>query len=216
MNSAINDGVYQPYLQALLDGERQACADTVRALLGEGVELKDLYLNLFQRSMYQVGELWESEQISVATEHLATAVTERMLTLVQATVFAGPAREHSIVVACVADEYHQLGARMVADFCELRGWRGAFLGANTPLPDLLKVIDQRRPTLLGLSLSLNLNLSALMRAVAGVRGRFAQLPIVVGGQALRWGGLQALADCPGVSCVDSLDALEHAMLAHEH
>ena len=215
MNSTITDGVYQAYLQALLDGERQVCGDTVRTLLSDGVELKDLYLNLFQRSMYQVGELWESEQISVATEHLATAVTERMLTLVQAQAFGGPARERSLVMACVADEYHQLGARMVADFCELRGWRGHFLGANTPRSDLLEMIEKCRPTLLGLSLSIGLNLPLLVQAIEAVRARFAELPILVGGQALRWGGFEAVAALPGVSCVDSLDALEHALHAHE-
>jgi methanogenic corrinoid protein MtbC1 len=151
----------------------------------------------------------------VAVEHLATAITERMLTLVHAQAFSGPPRDRSIIVACVADEYHQLGGRMIADFCEFRGWRGYFLGADTPLPDLLQMIEARRPTLLGLSLSVYSNLPALLRALQAVRAAYPDLPILVGGQAFRWGGLAAVQAFPSVFHVPSLDELERLLLTHE-
>jgi methanogenic corrinoid protein MtbC1 len=215
MNSSIDESTYQQYLAALLEGNRARCSQTLADLLAAGTSLKDLYVNLFQRSLYQIGELWENQRISVAVEHLASAITERMMSLVQARAFGGPARDRTIVIACVADEYHQLGARMIADFCELRGWRGFFLGANTSVPDLLETIAQRRPTLLGLSLSIYLNMPALLKAIDAVSERFAQLPILVGGQALRWGGLNDLQAYPQVSCITSLDELERKMMTYE-
>jgi methanogenic corrinoid protein MtbC1 len=115
----------------------------------------------------------------------------------------------------VADEYHQLGGRMIADFCELRGWRGHFLGANTPLPDLLTLIGERRPNLLGLSLSIYFNLPALLRALDAVTGRYPDLPVLVGGQAFSWGGLAAVQGYPNVSHIASLAELEERLLAHE-
>lgn len=39
-----------------------------------------MYQDLVQRSLYEVGELWERGHVSVATEHLATAITESLLT----------------------------------------------------------------------------------------------------------------------------------------
>jgi methanogenic corrinoid protein MtbC1 len=62
----------------------------VQELLAGGFGLKVLYVQVFQRAMYRVGELWEHQRISVAVEHLATAIVERMLALVQAQVFTGP------------------------------------------------------------------------------------------------------------------------------
>lgn len=215
MNSSISEATYQQYLAALLAGEHAQCKKILLDLVAAGAGLKDLYINLFQRALYQVGELWENQQISVAVEHLATAITERMLTLVQAQAFGGPARERSIVVACVADEYHQLGGRMIADFCELRGWRGYFLGVNTALPDLLKAIEQKRPTLLGLSLSIYLNMPALLKAIEAVAARFPDLPILVGGQAFRWVGVQEMQAYPKVSYMSSLDELEQTLHAYE-
>ena len=96
--------------------------------MAASVGLKDLYVNLFQRALYQVGELWEHQRISVAVEHLATAITESLIALVQPQIFCGPRLNRSIIVACVADEYHQLGGRMVADMFELQGWAGIFWG----------------------------------------------------------------------------------------
>ena len=208
-------GVQTCALPILLAGDRVACARIVQDLVATGAGLKDLYVHLFQRALYQVGELWEHQRISVAVEHLATATTERMLTLVQAQTLGGPTRDRSIVIACVADEYHQLGGRMIADFCELRGWRGYFLGADTPLPDLLRLIAERRPSLLGLSLSIYFNLPALQKALDAVSRAYPALPILVGGQAFRWGGLGVLQDYRNVAYVASLDELEQRLLIHE-
>lgn len=216
MTHAIAETTYEHYLAALLAGRREECATIVQELLSAGTGLKELYVGLFQRSQYQVGELWEHQRISVAVEHLCTAITERMLTLVQGRVFSRPAIDRRIIISCVADEYHQLGGRMIADFCEMRGWRGYFLGANTPLADLLQLIEERRPDLLGLSLSIYFNLPMLLKALDAVSGKYPELPILVGGQAFRWGAAEALQPYPNASYIASLDELEQRMAAYEH
>lgn len=214
MSSTLDESIYQAYLRALLAGERAQCASIVQGLIAADTDLKSMYVKLFQRAMYQVGELWENQRISVASEHLATAITERMLSLVQPHAFAGQQRERSIVVACVADEYHQLGGRMIADFCELRGWRGYFMGVDTPLPKLMFAIEERRPTLVGLSLSLLLNLPKLITALDAITDKFPSQPILVGGQALRWGGMEAVQVYPNVTCIGSLDELEQQLATY--
>lgn len=215
MTQPIDETTYEQYLAALLGGNRIECARIVQALVSAGTGLKSLYLDLFQRTQYRVGELWEQQRISVAVEHLATAITERMLSLVQGQVFSGPPKGRTIIIACVADDYHQLGGRMIADFCELLGWRGYFLGANRPLPDLLQLIEERRPDLLGLSLSIYFNLPALLKALDVVTATYPDLPIVVGGQAFRWGAKGALQPYPEVSYIASLDELEQRLTAYE-
>ncbi len=216
MAHTIHETTYEQYLSALLAGNRAECARIVQELVSAGTQLKHLYTDLFRRSQYRVGELWESQRISVAVEHLATAITERMLSLVHPLVLSGPARDRTIIIACVADEYHQLGGRMIADFCELRGWRAPFLGANTPLVDLLQLIEGRRPNLLGLSLSIYFNLPSLLKALDAVSSRYPDLPILVGGQAFRWGAKAALQPYPNATYIDSLDELEQSMAAYEH
>ena len=206
--SLLTDAEYRDYLDNLLSGRRQACMATVQKLLDEKASVRAIYLDLFKRSLYDVGALWEHNKISVAVEHLATAITESLMSVVYPVLFRSERLGRRAVVACVANEYHQVGARMVADILELNGWDTAFLGANTPKPDVVDMIERTQPHVVGLSLAVYSRVSALEQTIELIRSRFADVPIVVGGQAFAWGGTEALAAYSGVTYVPSVDALE--------
>ena len=78
----ITDDLYQAYLACLLAGDKAGCRRIVADLLGAAIEIKELYTDLFQRSLYEIGDLWECHEVSVAVEHLATAITDSLLHLV--------------------------------------------------------------------------------------------------------------------------------------
>jgi methanogenic corrinoid protein MtbC1 len=203
---------YDNYLPELVQGNGSDCAKTVEGLLDEGVGLRDLYVNLFQRSLYEVGSLWERGQISVATEHVATAITERLMTLAYPRMFAHDRCGRVAVISSVANEFHQVGGKMVADLLEVRGWDAYFLGANMPTLDLLKLIDEKKPHLVGLSLSVCFNASRLLEAIETIRGRWPELPILIGGQAVRQVGPEITDRFPHITCVHSLNELDDLLL----
>jgi methanogenic corrinoid protein MtbC1 len=212
----VQEAQYQRYQAALLAGDRSTCTGIVQTMLDEGVSLKDIYLHVFQRALYHVGELWESQRISVSVEHLATAITERLLSLVQGRLLAsGGGHGKTILIACVKQEHHRIGARMIADYCELRGWRGYFSGANTSTTELLEMIKVRRPHLLGLSLGIYARLPDLLTTLDAVRQAYPDLPVVIGGQAFRWGNLDVLQSYAHVSYCASLEELEQKMELYE-
>jgi len=208
VDEVITDRLYADYFKALLAGDRETCVHTVQCLLDREVSLYDLYIHLFQRSLYEVGDLWERNRISVAVEHLATAMTESLLTLVYPRIFAAEHIGKKAVVSCVANEYHQIGAKMVADVFELNGWDGYFLGANTPPESILVFLQEKQPHVLGLSLSVSFNMDALCGLIERVRGSFPDLPVLVGGQAFRWGGDDRVGRYPGVQRLSTLRELE--------
>jgi methanogenic corrinoid protein MtbC1 len=207
------ESMYRRYLSHLLNGDRSPCREIVEGLLEAGTEVKQLYTGLFQRSMYEVGELWERHEISVAVEHLATSITESLLSLVYPSVFSAPHTNRSAVIACVANEYHQIGGKMVADLFELNGWHGYFLGANMPQEDLMRMIDNTKPELVGLSLAVYSNLPSLLKVMDAVTSACPQLRVLVGGQAFRWGGCEAVGAYPNTVYVSSLSELETLMQA---
>lgn len=202
------DESYRHYLTSLLAGDRQRCRVFFEEWLASEAELRSLYQDLVQRSLYEIGELWERGRISVATEHLATAITESLLNLAYPRLFAQPRVGKSAVVACVANEYHQIGGKMVADLFELNGWRGYFLGANTPLRDVQSLIEEKRPDAVALSVTVAFSLDMLIHAASEIRAAFPDVPILVGGQAFRWGGRKRTEQLPGVRCMTSLNELE--------
>ena len=205
----ITEAVYERYFSHLLAGERAECKKLVEEFLAAELDIRELYLNLFQRSLYQVGELWESNRISVATEHLATSITETLLVLAYPALFSADHIGKKAVISCGVNEFHQVGGRIVADIFELNGWDSYFLGANTPAQDLVQYIDEKQPNLLGMSLSIYFNMPSLVETIVEVRASFPRLDIVVGGQAFRWGGAEAVKDLRNVIYVPSITELEN-------
>ncbi len=211
-----DEAAYQQYLCALLAGDRRACRKAFESWLDTGVSLRALYQDLVRRSLYDVGFLWERGQVSVATEHLATAITDSLLTLAYPRLFSQPHNGRSAVVTCVANEYHQIGGKMVADLFDLNGWRGYFLGANMPMQDLLDLIRAKRPDAVAMSLTVYFSLDALVESVHAVRQEFPTTPILVGGQAFLWGGRERVEGIAGVHYLGSLTELETWMKSPEN
>ncbi len=204
----IQTNLYENYLSSLLRGDKVACLNIVTTLLDNKIAIRELYTDLFQKSLYSVGELWEKNEISVAREHLATAITESMLSVVYPHLFTGIQSDKKAIISCTANEYHQLGGKMVADIFELHGWDAHFLGANTPVNELLKFIDETQPDLIGLSLAVYFNIGALKATLEAVHTHFKNLDILVGGHAFIWGGTGILKGYPGTSYLESLAQLE--------
>jgi methanogenic corrinoid protein MtbC1 len=210
------DAAYRRYLDGLLANDRQQCRLSFEQWLESDPGLRSLYEDLVRRSLYEVGDRWERGRISVATEHLATAITESLLNLAYPRLFAQPRIGKSAVVACVANEYHQIGGKMVADLFELNGWRGYFLGANTPVRDVKELIAEKRPDAVALSVAVAFNLDTLVTVAAEIRAAFPELPILVGGQAFRWGGRERVERLSGVRFLASLGELEAWIKDHSH
>ncbi len=192
----------------LLAGDRQGCHNLMQELLADGISVLSLYQDIFQQSLYRVGELWEQNRISVAREHIATAIVESLLAQTYPLICNAGNTGKKVIVACTPGELHQLGARMVADTLEMYGWDSHFLGANTPPSGLLQHLQEEKPQLLCLSLSTHMGFGSLLNLIRQVRIDFSQLPIAFGGQAFYRGGAEQLEQIPLVRHVPSLGRLE--------
>jgi methanogenic corrinoid protein MtbC1 len=186
-NTRVAD-LLERYVAVQLAGERGLARELLlQDGLAAGVPLADLYLRVLQPAQYRIGQLWEHNQITAAREHLATAITASMMVELAAATPRKTGTGSCVLVACVQGELHDLGARMVADFLELDGIGVRFLGANVPTDSLVGLIQEEQPQLVVLSMTMPEHLGQLQAAVAGVRRAMrARLPVLVGGQALRW------------------------------
>jgi methanogenic corrinoid protein MtbC1 len=203
----VDEAVYLQYLSGLLAGDRTRCMETVSLLLEKGTKPEHLY-TVFQRALYSIGELWEQNRISVAVEHLATAITETLLAAVYPIILSGRSKiDKKVIVSCSVNEYHQVGARMVADIMESHGWDAWFLGANTPAEDLLLLIQEKKPDMLALSISIYFNMASLGKLIQIVRSNYPGLSIIVGGQAFRWGEADVIKPFGNVTYFPSLEKL---------
>jgi methanogenic corrinoid protein MtbC1 len=176
--------VYQHYFEALRAGDRRAALTTARGALHSGLDIRDLYMEVLQPAMHEVGRMWETNQFTVAQEHLATAITQSVMAQLYATVVSRPAIGRTMVATCIGGELHELGIRMVADFFEMEGWDVAYLGANMPAEDLVRLLEGNRAHLLAISVTLGGHVTQARDLIASVRTSRVgkQIRIMVGGQ----------------------------------
>lgn len=208
----IKEELYTQYLAYLLQGDRHNCRRIVRHLLDHNIDKKELYVDLFQKSLYDVGRLWEYNKISVAIEHIATSITESMISLSFPSLLAAEHNGKRSVVGCTPGEYHQVGARIVADYFELSGWDSYFLGSNTPDDVLISYLKEYRPDVLAISLSVFFNLNSLVMLVNKVHDKFPGLTVFLGGQAFKWGGEEQFSGIENTYVIQSLYDLEQKLL----
>jgi diguanylate cyclase (GGDEF)-like protein len=135
--------------------------------------------------MWRIGELWEEGELSVADEHLATALTHQVM----AGVY-GPSLDHKVkpgrvLLAGVEGEQHALGLRMAADVIELAGYETVYLGADVPTDDLLQAVAARSPDLVCLSATMPSSMPVLDRAIAEIQHANPGLIVFFGGQGVR-------------------------------
>jgi methanogenic corrinoid protein MtbC1 len=175
------------YLQSVLQGQRRAALNVVMEAIREGAPLVDIYTQVFQDSLYEVGRLWESCRISVAAEHMATAITQYVMAQAYSQVEPAGDRRGRALVTGVQGELHQVGAAMVADILEYRGWNVRFLGTNMPHEGILQAIEEHEPSMIGISATMLFNVPSVVRLVESVHKRFSSTRprIVLGGAVFR-------------------------------
>ena len=103
----------------------------------QGHPVVDLYTEVLQGAMYRIGRLWEENQITVAREHMATAITQFVIAHLYPLIRLAPKPRGRIVLTGAEGEQHQVGANVVADVLEASGWDVRFLGTNTPVSGVL-------------------------------------------------------------------------------
>ncbi|MFL5899323.1 MAG: B12-binding domain-containing protein [Solirubrobacterales bacterium] len=192
-NSAEVDGpeatrLARTYLEALRAADTAGAYRVASRALSGGMSLAALYQRVITPAMHELGRLWEEGAITVADEHMATALTHRVLGALRPSAFTHPTREADspkprAMLAAVQGEQHVLGLRMAADLLEEAGYRAIYLGADVPTPDLLQAIEALPADLLALSATMPESALTLEEVVVGVRGLHPRLCLIVGGQA---------------------------------
>ena len=200
------------YLDALLRGKSALAFESATSIVKDDDTLRSLYLSVLQPSLYEVGSRWENNEISVAHEHLATSITGRVMAHLQHEFVLREPTKGRAIVTSAPDEYHAIGAWMVADFLALDGWDVAFVGANTPAAELISFMLDDPPDLLLISVTMPTNLDRAKDLCEQIRkeSKFENLRIAIGGRAI--GGSKELCEKIGAhtTAVNAQSIVEEA------
>jgi methanogenic corrinoid protein MtbC1 len=158
-------------------------------------------------SLQAIGHAWREGSLSVAHEHLATAVFRRVLGWIMATYEVHAAAPRA-VVATPARQLHELGAMLVAAAAAAEGWGVTYLGADLPAADILAAARQVGARVVALSLVYPADDPELPGELARLRSDLpAGVALLVGGAGVS----RAAVEAAGARVVDSLGDLRRLL-----
>ena len=75
------------YIEAILEGRRDAAEGIVLQALGSGLQVADLYQHVLQPAQIELGAMWHAGEISVADEHFGSATTHMIMSMLRSHFF---------------------------------------------------------------------------------------------------------------------------------
>lgn len=175
---------FDEFLNYSLSMNKDKAFDLINNLLKKGIDIKDIYIEIFQKTLYKIGELWQKNKITVAHKHYVTNLIQWIISRIYKEFITYNPNAPKIVVICCENELHELGSRMVADFFEFDGMDSIFVGSNTPINATIQFIKDKDFKYFALSTTLMLNLPNLQKLIEKIKSIKDDAKIIVGGRGV--------------------------------
>ncbi len=198
----MNDSIQLSEL--FLQGQEEEALKYVQDFL-ESHSHEQLYGDLLTPAMYRIGELWEQNEISVAEEHLATAVCDFVLSATELRNKEKDGRQKAMIFGPEGEE-HYIGLKMVASMFREEGYEVRYMGPNLPLDAALQLAADWQPDVVALSGALAHRLPVLKTYAEAFSQIDSKPAVLIGGRAVT---LSSFADLQvkGAVIVRELGAL---------
>ena len=171
------------YITLLLNRNVSSAVDYIKGLPKMSLSLMEVYVDVLQPVMYEIGNMWYRGEISADQEHYMTSITQTVLSQFYDIIFSTEKNGLTLIAFSVGKELHEMGARMISDLFEYEGWNSIYLGSAITKETILKNIKKYQPDLVVLSVTMPQHLVECKRIVDALNEKHAHIKIAVGGQA---------------------------------
>lgn len=174
----------------LLDGDK----DSLRTEFFKNIKFHDsifaYYDKVISKAMHLIGAKWEANEISVAKEHLATSIMFELyneFSIDNSILNENVIQDKPLALVCaVGDEPHVLALELICGALKKIGFRPFKLNSKLEPKDFLHAIDEFKPKLVVLSVTVSSNIKTMQEVVFEIKNHKSNFSglIAVGGQAL--------------------------------
>jgi DNA-binding transcriptional MerR regulator len=147
-----SEGFVSELTQALENNDRAAFERKLNGALAV-IPFEEALHRFLLPLQERVGLLWHDGELGVAQEHYASNhLKQKIFSAMNQfqTSDEGPI----VVLACPANEWHEIAALTAAYVCRARGCRVNYLGANLPIPELNSYCQRIHPACVLLSVTM--------------------------------------------------------------
>ncbi|MEX2715400.1 MAG: B12-binding domain-containing protein [Candidatus Sigynarchaeum springense] len=205
------------FMKLLEEEDKEKCVNWALDQLERGLKIADLYINVLTPALNMIVCLEKNEAMCIWKEHVKTSIVRTIIEIAYPFVLKqrdaskyAKNKEVGVLVLCPPEETHEIGARMVADFFSMAGYKAIFIGSSTPSASVLSAIEATKPGFVAISVSNPYHLFKTRQIIADIK-KIAPggVKIIIGGSALK--GRQDMRDKLGadmyLSSVDEISKL---------
>ena len=143
----------------------------------------DFFDKILKQVMYDIGEDWASNKISLGTEHVASNVAQTLVKIIMDSV-SGLSNKKKILICVPVGEEHHLGCDVLETYLSIKGFKVYNMGTSMPTESIINFIENNRPDIVFISITLPDNILAGQRLVRKISDE-CKIPILVGGYAMQ-------------------------------
>src|SRR3954470_21468297 len=88
------------YRAALSAGDARAAYEVIDGLIDAGLSYEELCEDVVRPALYEIGDLWEAGQLTVADEHVASAISDTILACIGPFTSASIESPQRVLVCC--------------------------------------------------------------------------------------------------------------------
>ena len=169
----------------MVAGDEAGAWSVVEAALASGLDPADVYLDLLVPALEAVGDGWAARTWTVADEHRATAVAQRLIGRLGPRFARRGRKRGAVVLGAPAGELHGLPSAIVGDLLRGTGFEVLDLGANTPAKSFVDTARQaNRLIAIAIAATSTGREGALRTTIRALRRNAISAPVLVGGAAI--------------------------------
>ncbi len=175
--------LYKEYLEALETGALRKAEATIQEGLSEGADPEMIYLQVMGPAIEQIGNLRKLGLADQNQEILAITITNHIMHCIQGRFEPASARDDppTLLAACLGEETHDIGLRMVIDIFRRDGWRVLDMGKEVPPELVVALAQESTPELLVFSATLDSTVWQVKATIQILRAAGVDTPVAVGG-----------------------------------
>ncbi len=201
--SATPDNDIVDLVDRLIVGDREQSLALLTGHVKSGINPPDLITRFILPALVEIGRRWESNEIQIFEEHLASETIIRLLAGFSSDLPRAEPVNRQGLVSCVPNEKHQLVPMALTAFLELKGWQVTSLGSSLPASQILLAVKKLKPDAVFLSFHLLSRLTESMELVSQLNETCPGSQILIGGNGAHAG--KSLLEASGATVVDSFD-----------
>jgi len=167
--------------------DREGAVRAILEAVDSGLAIEDLYTLVLEPFLESVGRDWQEGRTAVWEEHLIVGAVRAAIESLYPRVLERKAIVEAVPITvaffCPPEETHDVGLRMLVDRFDLRGFPTVYIGAATPVEEMVECVRSVGADVVCLSASTHFQRTALLEVVTRLHRLLPEVRLVAGGPA---------------------------------